>query len=166
MRMRSLCYSVAIALLAGVLSSCNEYYESRIDRLYTECDARDLPPETVNSCLDRVARVQRAHPSPRLVALQRQLERQSEEANTDQGKGSEETVGANTDSRGGDEENGPDGYGEGDQGENSDSAIPPDPNGFEPGIGGDYPGDDERWGPWPDSMPPSEPQEPMNPDEE
>lgn len=161
MRMRSLCDGVAIIVLAGFLSACTEYYENRIDRLYTECDSRDLPPEAVNSCLERVARVQAAHPSPRLVALQRQLERQSEVADTYRGKDAEETVGANADG-----ENSPDGYGEGDQGGSDIGEMLASPDSdVGPGLGEDFSGYEDSLEPGPDRMPPSEPQEPMDPDE-
>lgn len=157
MRMRSLCHGVAIIVLAGFSSACTEYYENRIDRLYTECDARDLSPEAVNSCLERVARVQAEHPSPRLVALQAQLERQSGgEAPTT--RDAEETVGTNADARGGD--------GEGDQGGSDIGEMPASPDSdVGPGLSEDFSGYEDSLEPGPDRMPPSEPQEPTDPDE-
>jgi hypothetical protein len=149
-----------VVVLAAMTIGCSDYYEWRIDRLYAECANQDLTAAAVDDCLKRTAQLETAYGSPRLAALRQRLEAyvsaqmaREIESNTPV----DPTLGAGSDILGGatvaDEYSIYPDYGE----PLSDTGLVDTGD-----VGIDF--DDFPFAPESDSIPVSEPQEPLEPD--
>ena len=154
--MRLATHAVATIAVLAMTAGCSEYYEYRIDRLYAQCGLGELSEERLNDCAIRVTRLQATYPSPRLDALRKQLELQAGAGPYAEGGKNDEFVESSP------QEVAP-GYDEGITGEGDYGGPLTDPSLMDQGD--DYSASDEQLEPLPDPVPPSEPQEPMDPDE-
>lgn len=131
--MRGLRFLIILAIGAAT-SGCQQYYEGRIDKLYTRCDVPQMPPLALQECLDQTRKLAATYSSPRLDALLAQLERSTEPPAPPpaQVRPNEEEIGQNegNDDPGagrGDDRQGEDGYGEEPFQPDYDSVPPPEP---------------------------------------
>ncbi|MGQ0742488.1 MAG: hypothetical protein ACT4OG_09400 [Alphaproteobacteria bacterium] len=151
--------TVFVVVLSAATMGCSQYYEWRIDRLYVQCSQPDLVPTAMDDCLRRITQLETAYPSPRLASLRQQLEMYA--------SGQGQRVLASTDPAG----PGP----EGTPAVPDGTALPDEYSGYpgysEPPLGPGYSGSPDQGGdydelpfePESESIPPSEPQEPLDP---